>query len=134
MRRYDIVSAAFSGKNNIEVDQPYNKIMLSIDSTNIEVSDYIQQVGDIQEDGAYPFKVMNDSKGTNDKWITNNKTGWIVYQFDKPIVIRAYGLMPVSDHDPSAPYEWEFYIQDAIKKLTEKDIQEGNTEPEEAWE
>jgi len=63
----------------------------------------------------WPWKVMSESKNPSDKWIAQSSAGWIVYTFEKPIVIRGYGLITAGDFDERDPKNWTFYIMDAVK-------------------
>ena len=85
-------------------------LKLDVDSTLIEVSDYIR-AGGLNGD-EWPWKVMTNSRSPGDKWITGEKdgTGWIVYNFDKPITFRGYGLVSANDADDRDPTDWTMEI------------------------
>ena len=61
--------------------------------------------------------------------MTKQKRGWIVFSFEKPIIIRGYGLCSATTADVSKeecqkddPSEWTFMISDAIPMLSHEDI------------
>ena len=46
-----------------------------------------------KKDHKQPFQVMTNGFGDHDKWMTTQSEGaWLGYFFDKPIVMRGYGL------------------------------------------
>ena len=85
-----------------------------MDSTLIEVSDYLRSGGSNGDE--WPWKVMTFSKSPGDKWITGpgDGTGWIVYHFDKSITFRGYGLVSATDAADRDPATWTLEILDAV--------------------
>jgi len=79
----------------------------------LEVSDYLKDGGYGGDE--WPWKVMIDSTLKSDKWISQHNTGWIMYLFDKPVVIQAYGLESGNDCPDRDPKDWTFQIKDAVK-------------------
>jgi hypothetical protein len=86
---------------------------LDLDSTNIEVSDYLKDGGTGGDE--WPWKVMKASLNPSDKWICTAKSGWIIYTFEKPIVIRGYGIISGNDFPSRDPVNWLFKIEDAVR-------------------
>ena len=81
-------------------------IILDFDSTVVEVSEYLKTGGESKkEDGnifgadEWPWKVMISTESCFDKWITTRKNGWLIYTFDKPLLIRGYGLVSANRLD-----------------------------------
>ena len=120
VQKYSKLDDSHSGTIK-KLDNPafFHQIRLDLDSTLIEVSDYMKNGGNSDTHDEWPWKVMKDSAQPTDKWITESNKGWILYQFDKAISIRGYGLKSASDsqmYPERDPMNWEFYIQDAVGK------------------
>lgn len=101
-------------------------LILDTESTMLEVSDYLKD-GGVQRT-EWPWKVMMDSEAPSDKWICKQETGWISYQFDKPILIRGYGLKSANDEPGRDPNIFKVYIKDALtmkKKEATKALDRG---------
>ena len=104
-------------------------IILDFDSTVVEVSQYLKTGGEgvKKEDGSefggqeWPWKAMIQTDSCFDKWITNQKTGWLIFNFDKPLLIRGYGLVSANrkdqvneDENDRDPRSWKFLVKDSI--------------------
>ena len=52
-----------------------------------------------------------------DKWIQSGTRGWIIYRFEKPILIRGYALVSASIDGEKArePRDWELFVQDSVR-------------------
>ena len=112
-----------------KLDSPpfYHQMRLDLDSTLIEVSDYMKNGGNSDAHDEWPWKVMKESQQPTDKWITESNKGWIMYTFAKPITLRAYGLKSASDSKQywqRDPNQWNFYIQDAVAKANQESYDE----------
>ena len=64
---------------------------------------------------------MIETDSCFDKWITPRKIGWLIFTFDKPILIRGYGLVSANrldqvtdDESDRDPRSWKFYVRDSI--------------------
>jgi hypothetical protein len=57
---------------------------------------------------------MLESLNDSDKWITMSNKGWVVFIFDKPIIIRGYGVISANDMPKRDPGIFEFSIIDAV--------------------
>lgn len=58
---------------------------------------------------------MKKSLHPTDKWICTANSGWIIYTFEKPIVIRGYGIISGNDYPDRDPKNWIFKIEDAVR-------------------
>jgi hypothetical protein len=74
----------------------------------VEVSEYMKDGGSNQTE--WPWKVLIDRDMDEDKWISRLNKGWICYQFNKPIPLRAYGLKSANDVPGRDPKEIAVYI------------------------
>ena len=134
IERFKRVYLEFGGRlRNQEIDKnQLMPIILDFDSTVVEVSEYLKDGGeggpDARDKGKeWPWKVMIQTDYAYDKWITRRKSGWLIYTFDKPILIRGYGLVSANPLDPNLdegdrdPRSWKLFVKDSIVLNKEED-------------
>ena len=89
----------------------------------VEVSDYMKNGGGNAEE--WPWKLALPGKESMDKWIVECNAAWVVFRFERPILIRGYGLVSAGDVPSRDPKHWNFMIKDALKVLTKADYGMG---------
>ena len=89
------------------------QIKLRQDAVEVTVHDSVKDGGHTREE--WPWKLLYDNQGPGDKWCAlNSKSGWVMYKFKKPLLIRAYGLKSGNDAPVRDPKKFSFTVMDVL--------------------
>ena len=80
----------------------------------VEVNGFIEERGGTKE--MWPWKVLVDSQGVNDKWLVNKfkGNGWVKLKFKAPLMIRGYGLKSANNFPIRDPKDFSFLVMDVL--------------------
>lgn len=82
--------------------------------------DSIKDGGNTKEE--WPWKLLYDNQGPSDKWCAIGSTsGWIMYKFKKPILIRGYGLKSANDAPVRDPKSFSLLVLDLMDDRPKED-------------
>mmetsp|Transcript_12870 Transcript_12870/g.19943 ORF Transcript_12870/g.19943 Transcript_12870/m.19943 type:complete len:97 (-) Transcript_12870:242-532(-) len=88
------------------------QVMLNENSTEVSVDNYLKDGGATGQE--LPWKLLYNNQGPGDKWCSDRCTGWVVYKFQKPILIRAFGLKSANDWPDRDPKTFKLMVHDVF--------------------
>ena len=96
------------------------QIKLRQDAVQVSVHDSIADGGHTKQE--WPWKLLYDNQGPSDKWVApGHSSGWVVYKFKKPLLIRAYGLKSANDCPVRDPKKFTFTVHDVMDERPKED-------------